>query len=79
MWSLASTARQNQFEMKVDNGVAPYGNYTLDLAAGPKDIVGQLYCGHNKGFDLQLRFPTSVTAGVGTLQTVPVTITATKD
>jgi hypothetical protein len=75
-WTLATAAGHNQFEMKADNGA---GNYALNLAAGPQDIVGGLYASHFKAFDLQFRLPTSVTAGVGVEQTITVTMTATKD
>ena len=79
VWALASTAAQDQFEMKAADSGPPYSAYTLDLAAEPQDIVRQLYSGHSKGFDVQLALPAFVTSGAGVSQTITVTITATKD
>jgi hypothetical protein len=74
-WTVATTAGQNQFELKADNGAPPW----LDLATGPKDIATQLYSGHDQAFDLQFKTPTTGTTGAGVGQTINVTITAAKD
>ncbi|MCY3019383.1 MAG: hypothetical protein NTW87_10210 [Planctomycetota bacterium] len=78
-WTLATTAGTDQFEMKADITVPPYGTYTTDLATGPKNIATALYSGHSKPFDLQFVTPTALTVGAGVQQTITVTITATKD
>jgi hypothetical protein len=78
-WTVASTAGQNQFELKVSNSGPPYTSYPLDLSQGPQQIATQLYSGHNQAFDLQYRLPTSITAGLNVEQTTTVTITATQD
>ena len=78
-WTLASSAATDQFEVKADNSGAPWGNYTLDFATGPKDIAVQKYSGQSQSFDLQFRLPTKLTTGGGIQQTVQVTIAATQD
>jgi hypothetical protein len=78
-WALASNADQDEFEMKVDNATPLSGNYALDLATGPKDIVNQIYSGYSKGFDLLFKTPLSITTGAGATQTITVTISATQD
>jgi hypothetical protein len=78
-WTLAPAAGQDQFAMKVDNSGPPYGSYTLDLSAGPQDIVRHIYSGQNKPFDLQLVLPTGLSMGNGVEQTITVTVTATMD
>jgi len=77
VWNVASLAGQDRFEMKVDN--TGHGDYTLDLATGPKEIATQLYSGHNQAFDLQFKLPTTLSAGAGVNQRISVTITATRD
>jgi fibronectin-binding autotransporter adhesin len=78
-WALASAAGADAFEMKVDASTPLDAFFELDLGTGPKDIVNQLYSGHNKPFDLRFATPLSITSGAGVSQDITVTITITQD
>ena len=72
-WTLGSSAGANRFGMLVNNRTI-----SQDLSTGSKQIAGQIYSGHNQGFNLHLALPTSVT-DINVEQTITVTITAVKD
>lgn len=73
-WTLASATGVDAFEMKLLDGAL-----VKDLATGAKNLAAALYSGHEKQLDLRFVTPTEVLTGIGTEQTVTVTLTATQD
>ncbi|HEY3322679.1 MAG TPA: autotransporter-associated beta strand repeat-containing protein [Planctomycetota bacterium] len=73
-WNLASTSALNAFEMKL-----LVGGFPLDLATGSKSLVTAMYSGHQQPFDLRMVTPADATAGVGTAQTITITLTASQN
>jgi hypothetical protein len=55
------------------------GALVQDLAAGAKSLTAAMYSGFEKPFDLRMVMPTEVNSGLGTQQTITVTLTASQN
>jgi hypothetical protein len=73
-WTLAAAAGTDAFEMKLVDGAL-----VQDLAAGAKSLTAAMYSGFEKPFDLRMVMPTEVNSGLGTQQTITVTLTASQN